>query len=103
MPFGLGILSSKAERPTTDSLLPNCAPGMPGGSGAAPGKPGGGGGAPGKPGGGGGIAEEPVRISFGNGGGGGGGAPEEVVCKSAGRGGGGGGTVLGTDGSVERG
>ncbi len=82
MPFGLGMLSTRAERPTTDVLLPNWP------SGGAPGGGGGGGGPPallGGGGGGGGIVEEPACISAGNGGGGGGGA----VCKSAGRGGGG--------------
>jgi len=65
LPFGFGILSSKAERPTRLGLAPNDS------IGAEPGKPGGGGGIPKLPGGGGGgIPKLP------GGGGGGGGTPK---------------------------
>ncbi len=80
MPFGLGILSTKAERPTIDGLVPN------GADGTAPGKPGGSGGGGGLP------------VPLGGSGGGGGGPPVPL-----GSGGGGGGATLEIDGSAEGG
>ena len=80
MPFGLGMLSTKAERPTMDGLAPNGAdggaPGKPGGGGGGGGPPGGGGGGGGPPEGGGGCGGGGGGSSpLGGGGGGGGGPP----------------------------
>ena len=85
MPFGFGILSSKAERPTRLGLAPNDSIGA---------EPGGGGGIPKLPGGGGGGGGIPKLPGGGGGGGGGGGTPKPSEAwrgRGRGRGGGGGG------------
>ncbi len=91
LPLGLGILSTKAERPTIDGLASNSA------DGATPGKPGGGGGGGGPPRGGGGGGGGGTPRGGGGGGGppGGGGGPPVPL------GGGGGAFFLGIAGSAK--